>query len=307
MQKYWICLLIFALLCGCKEPVKIGAKTFSEQLVLAEIMAQLLENENIAVKRVIPYGNTRDCIQGLTSGQLDIYTEYTGTGLMILGEPSLSDREKAFSRVKEQFANLGVAWQARLGFANNYVLVMRRDQSIAQKIETMTDLTNVQSLRIGCDEDFTKRPLDGLSAMLRRYGLKTAQTIVEDDKSILYRALLDGEVDIVIGYSTDGQIEAFNLKTLSDNLRFFPVYEAAPIVHNKTLKRYPGINNILGKLAGLIDEKTMRAMNKQVELEGVHYRDVASQFLRKNKLIPEEENKKTSIKNFPLRLKILTN
>lgn len=305
MQKYWICLVVFVLMCGCKEPIKVGAKTFSEQLVLAEIMAQLLENENIVVKRAIPYGNTRDCIQGLTSGQLDIYAEYTGTGLMILGEPSLTNREKAFTRVKEQFASLGVEWQPRLGFANNYVLVMRRDQSVSQKVEKMADLSNAKNLRIGCDEDFTKRPLDGLSAMLRRYGLKTTETMVEDDKSILYRALLDGKIDVVVGYSTDGHIEAFNLKTLEDNLHFFPVYEAAPIVSKKTLTRYPQIAELLKKLSGLIDEKTMRAMNRQVELDGVHYRDVASQFLRKHKLIPQQENKKNKYKQLSFAIENL--
>ncbi|WP_372368816.1 glycine betaine ABC transporter substrate-binding protein [Candidatus Uabimicrobium sp. HlEnr_7] len=288
MQKLWISFIIFFVI-GCQEPLKIGSKPFSEQLILGEVIAQLAEHEGVAVKRMIPYGETRDCIQGLTSGQLDVYVEYTGTGLMILGQPSLHDKEKAFTIVQKQFAEIDVHWQKRLGFANNYVLVIRRSQAVSDGIENIANLANLSSLRISCDLDFTKRPLDGLAAMLRRYGLKTDNVIIEDDKSAMYRALLNGEVDVAIGYSTDGQIDAFDFKVVEDNLHFFPVYEAVPVVNKSALTKYPKLQSTLEKLENLIDEKTMRSMNRQVELEGVHYRDVARQFLRENKLIPNDK------------------
>ncbi len=277
------------ILAGCNktEPLRIGAKDFTEQYILAEIIAQLLEHEKIPVKRFIPYGDTFANLEAIKNNELDIYVEYNGTGLIMLGRPPINDGNKAFIEVKKLFKSLGLEWQNRLGFANNYVLLMRRDRALALKINKISELVKIGSnIKMGMEPEFMERPLDGLSALKRRYGLPhIIPTVVNNDKSIIYQALLDGKIDVLEGFSTEGRIKDFGLVILEDDLEFFPVYEPSPLVRADALKKYPQLQAIFQKLAGIIDVHTMQEMNREVELEGQNYKTVAQSFLIKNQLI----------------------
>ncbi|MCK5522645.1 MAG: hypothetical protein KAI83_05870 [Thiomargarita sp.] len=298
MKKIFIYFALLILVIGCHrtEPLRIGSKEFTEQLILAEIIAQLLESEKIPVKRSIPYGNTFSNLEAIKNGDLDLYVEYNGTGLIMLGRPPINDGDKAFDEVKTLFEPLGLAWLDRLGFANNYVLLMRRDRALALKIYTISDLIKIKpNIRMAMDQEFAERPLDGLTALQRRYGLRhILPSMIENNKSTIYQALLDGNVDVTEGFSTEGRIEDFGLVVLKDDLEFFPVYEPSPVVRADALARYPQLRPVLEQLAGLIGTASMRQMNREVELEGQNYKAVATAFLIKHHLIDEPIKSNTS-------------
>ena len=294
-KRLWILLLaLFLIAAGCKKisRVRIGSKVFTEQLILAEMMAQLCEDAGIRVKRIIPYGVGFACADALAEGEIDLYAEYTGTGLVLLGQPAVNAADKAYSMVKEGYGDK-IQWLKRFGFSNDFVLLMRKDRAVSLHINAISDLAKLaEHYRWSCEDDFLNRPLDGLTSLLRRYGLKRPQKLViEDDKSQMYHLLLDGKVDVVVGYSTDGHISDYGLKILKDDLKFFPVYQAAPVVRQQVLKSHPELAATLDKLAGLITTEKMRAMNRLVELEGQNYKDVARSFLSEQKLLPPAQKK----------------
>lgn len=288
---YILCVLLgFIIFSGCQKDARtlhIGSKDFTEQLILGEMLAQLAEHAHIRVQRSIPYGDTFLCSEALKKGDLDIYVEYNGTGLTLLGQPPISDGDQAFTRVKTLFEPLGLIWSDRLGFANNFELVMRKDRAIAMDIQSISDLARFPSqVRFVSPEEWIERPLDGLAALQRRYGLDI-NARVKESKEKLYHDLLTNRADVAVGYSTDGHIEDYGLMVLKDDLRFFPVYEAAPLVRKDSLERFPGLSKILKKLSGTIDTDTMRVMNRAVELEGNSTAAVANEFLIKKGLLPE--------------------
>jgi len=136
------------------------------------------------------------------------------------------------------------------------------------------------------EPEFGERPLDGLGALQRRYGLRRMiPVVIDNDKSVIYQALLDGKVEVAEGFSTEGRIEDFGLMVLEDDLEFFPVYEPSPLVRAEAFARYPQLSDVLQKLAGLIDTYSMRQMNREVELEGQDYQAVAQAFLINNNLM----------------------
>ncbi|HEW97655.1 MAG: hypothetical protein DRR16_29200 [Candidatus Parabeggiatoa sp. nov. 3] len=292
MRKLFIYLALSLIVMGCskKEPLHIGSKDFTEQHILAEMIAQLLEYEKIPVKRSIPYGDTFSNLEAIKNGELDLYVEYNGTGLIMLGQPPISNGDKAFSEVKKLFKPLGLEWMDRLGFSNDYVLLMRRDRALSLKIHKISDLVKIQpNIRMAMEPEFLERPLDGLAALLRRYGLNhVVSSVVDNNKAVIYQALLDGKVDVTEGFSTEGRIEDFGLAVLEDDLAFFPVYEPSPLVRKDTLQRYPKLRSVLQQLAGLIDTTSMRQMNREVELEGQDYQMVAKEFLIKHQLIEKQ-------------------
>jgi osmoprotectant transport system substrate-binding protein len=291
MKKLFFFFALSLIVMGCTktEPLHIGAKEFTEQLILAEIIAKLLEHENIPVKRSIPFGNTFANLEAIKNGGLDLYVEYNGTGLSMLGQPPTNDGDKAFAEVKMLFEPLGLEWLNRLGFSNDYVLVMRRDRALALKISKISELVKITpNIRMSMEPEFLERPLDGFTALQRRYGLRNLlPKVVDHSKSVIYQALLEGKVDVVEGFSTEGRIEDFGLMILEDDLAFFPVYQPSPVVRTDALKRFPNLRSVLQKLVGIIDTTTMRQLNREVELEGQDYKTVAQAFLVKHRLITE--------------------
>ncbi|MPZ41160.1 MAG: hypothetical protein GEU95_24555 [Rhizobiales bacterium] len=291
------CLVVCALvLSGCGEteqPLRIGTKGFTEQIILGQIIAAVAEAENIPVVRSIPYGDTFETIEALKRGDIDIYPEYNGTGLVLLGQPPISDGDLASARVEALYAPLGLVWGRRFGFHNDYELVMRADRAAALGITKISDLPNIGGpVRFGVDKEFTTRPVDGFAPLLRRYGLDGTPALVVEStatgKAKLYEALLEREVDVVAGLSTDGHIAEFGLVALEDDLAFFPTYEPAPLVRDDARRRFPRLQPALERLAGKISTKDMGAMSAAVDLDGQDPRAVARRFLAERNLIAVE-------------------
>ena len=287
--------LLGVLVAGCaeqKEALRVGSKPFSESMILAEMIAQLAENEGIVVERHIPFGRTDQVMEATKQGIIDVYPEYNGTGLIFLGQAPTSDGEASTETVQRLFNPLGMEMTGKLGFSNDYAIVMTSERAQELGVDSIGDLANLGvSLTFAVDDDFTKRPADGLPQLLRRYGITGSSAVTyplgTEGKDQIVSALLEGSADVAELFVTDGQIAEYSLVVLEDDLKFFPVYEAAPLVRTEALKTHSGLSNVLGKLSGAITAADMQGMNKSVDLDAQTPASVASAFLAAKGLLPE--------------------
>lgn len=272
---HWIVALALALaLAGCAEdktPLRIGSKDFGESKILSEMVAALAEREGIPVQRMIGIGPTRLNLEALKRGEIDIYVDYNGTGLVMLGQPAMSDGDAAMAEVRRLYEPLGLRWGRRLGFANNYGIVMLADRADELEIGDLSDLAEMSgNLTIGIDENFQSRPLDGFQPMTRRYGMSFGGTrvVTPDNRPDLYDMLLAGSVDVIEVFTTDGQLADYDVRLIEDDLDFFPVYQAAPLMRADAVERHPALTTVVESLAGKLDEETMQELNRRVDLQG---------------------------------------
>jgi glycine betaine/choline ABC-type transport system substrate-binding protein len=267
---------------GAGGGIVVGSKNFTEQVILGEILAELIERRaGIPVTRRLNLGGTFICHQAIEAGEIDLYVEYTGTALTaILRKPPVADRGEALRIVREAYGrDLGLEWTEPLGFNNTFVLVVTRDAAEAHGLRRISDLARVApDLRAGFGYEFVERA-DGYAGLAAAYGLRLARAPREMDLGLIYRALSQGLVDVVAGNSTDGVIASLGLVPLEDDRRYFPPYDAVPVVRAETLKRYPELRPILRALGGAIDEETMRRMNLAVDGDLRDPRDVAREFV----------------------------
>ena len=277
--------------------VVVGGKDFTEQEILTEVLAQLIEAQSdLTVARKPFLGGTMVCFNALKAGDLDLYAEYTGTGLVnILNREAIADPQQSYRVVKEAFAKqYGLAWLKPFGFNNTYTLTMRRQQAEELGIQTFSDLAKhlksgkEPTLSAAFTAEFLDRP-DGYKGLAKAYGLTFADEPKQLDPGLMYQACADGSVDVICAFATDGRIAAYGLATLQDDRRFFPPYFAAPLVRQATLQKHPELEELLNRLAGRIDDRTMQKLNYEVDRKENprRVRDVARDFLERCGLIPE--------------------
>jgi osmoprotectant transport system permease protein len=264
---------------GPHQRIVVGSKNFTEQVILGEIVAALLEDRGFAVERQLNLGGTSLCHTAVRSGQIDAYVEYTGTALTdVLKRPVVSDPALVLAAVRSGYEGLGLAVLPPLGFNNTFALVMRPADAEARGLRRISDLTRAPDVRVGLFGEFLERE-DGLPGLQRAYGLRFAHPPREMDLGLLYAALEAREVDLVVGSATDGLIEARGLRVLEDDRRYFPPYDAVPIANAASLARHAGLREALSSLAGRIDAPAKRRMNHAVDGEHRAPRDVARGFL----------------------------
>ena len=293
-SKYLISLALCVAIAGCggdeQKTLRVGAKPFAESLILAEMIALMAENAGIPVERNIPFGLTSKLMEATKQDVIDVYPEYNGTSLTFLGQAPTSDGEVSTARVSELFKPLGLESTGKFGFSNDYALVMTRERAAELGVRTIQDLTRISGINYVVDEDFVQRPADGLQQMNRRYGITGSNVATypggTDGKDKIVSALLDGSGDVGELFMTDGGIAEYDLVVLEDNLKFFPVYEVAPLVRSNALANIPGLREVLEKLAGKITAADMQAMNKAVDLDAQSPGTVAATFLASKGLLP---------------------
>ena len=258
-------------------PVVVGSKNFAESRLLAEMFAQLLEaRTELTVERRLGLAGTQVCFEALRSGAIDIYPEYTGTGLASIlgGEPS-GGAAATLTRVRAEFLRQwDLHWLAPLGFENAYEIAVPRQLAEQHGLATISDLAAVAGdLRAAFGYEFAERP-DGLPGLAAAYGLElgSVQTL---QQAIKYRAAAAGEADVLDVYTTDGRLLTYDLVVLADDRGFFPPYEAAPLVSGAALRRHPEIGAALALLAGSLDEDGMRQLNLRLQEGKEDERDVA--------------------------------
>jgi osmoprotectant transport system substrate-binding protein len=267
--------------CGCNRSrankITIGSKFFTEQVVVAELLAQHVEaRTGIEVMRKSNLGGTLLVHKALISGAIDLYVEYTGTALTaVLNEtPPNNDPKATYSRVKELYdQRFHLAVMEPLGFENAFAMVVRGDDAKNFHLQKLSDVGPLApKWKIGVGYEFLERP-DGFPGLAKAYGLHFSEKPTVLDLGLLYRALVSQQVDIVAGNSTDGAIDALKLVPLVDDRRYFPPYDAVPIVREDTLARYPALRGALEELAGKVSADDIRHLNAQVDVD---QRDPAS-------------------------------
>ena len=279
-SKTLLYLLFLLTLSGCRSSpphLTVGSKFFTEQVILAELLAQHFEaRTGIHVERKTNLGGTLLCQKALESGELDLYVEYTGTALTaVLNESPSGDSAAAiYERVKKGYAdrfNLEVT--EPLGFENTFAMVVRSADAQQFHLRTISDVIPLAPhWRVGVGYEFLERP-DGYQGFTQRYNLHFAARPNVMDLGLIYRALVDKKVDIVAGNSTDGLIDALHLAALTDDRHYFPPYDAVPIVRRAALEKFPQLRAALADLSGKLTAAEMRRLNAQVDAD---QRDVAT-------------------------------
>ena len=256
--------------CSQKRPDKIivGSKFFTEQVVLAELLAQHIEaRTGIPVERKTNLGGTLLVQKAMLAGNLDLYVEYTGTALTaVLNETPQGDSKTVYERVKTKYGErFGLEVTEPLGFENTFAMVIRGQDGKKFSLQKLSDITALApKWRAGVGYEFLERP-DGYNGLCERYNLKFGEKPRVMDLGLIYRALVDHQVDVVAGNSTDGLISALSLVALEDNLHYFPPYDAVPVVRKATLERFPSLRAALAELAGKVSATDIRWMNHAVD------------------------------------------
>jgi osmoprotectant transport system permease protein len=270
------------------KTVTVGSKDGGEMILLGHMMADLIEaHTDLKVDRRMNLSGSLICFDALKSGGLDAYVEYTGTALTaILKHDPMKDPEAVRMLVRSDLAHDGIRVLDPIGFENTFAMMMRREQAERLGIRRLSDLSRHQSdIRPGAGPEFMNRP-DGWRGLVAAYGLKFDARPREMDRNLLYEALARGTIDLAAGDSTDGRIAALDLVVLEDDRRFFPPYEAVPLVREDAIRRHPEIADALKRLSGKIDAATMRRLNYEIDGKKRRPEDVSREFLRGAKLIP---------------------
>ena len=249
----------------------VGSKFFTEQVILAELLAQHIEaRTGIPVERKTNLGGTLLVHKALLAGELDLYVEYTGTALTsVLNETPPGDASAVYNRVKELYANrFSLEVTEPLGFENTFAMVIRGEDAQRLHLRTMSDIVSIApKWRAGVGYEFLERP-DGFRGWSQRYGLHFADRPRVMDLGLIYRALVAHQVDIVAGNSTDGLIDSLGLAALEDDRHYFPPYDAVPIVRLSILTQFPQLRGALADLAGKVSASDIRRLNYAVD--GMH-------------------------------------
>ena len=259
---------------ACRQPpqskITIGSKFFTEQVVLAELLAQHIEaRTGIPVIRKTNLGGTLLVHKALLAGELDLYVEYTGTALTaVLNESPRGDSNTVYNRVKQLYADrFHLEVTEPLGFENTFAMVIRGDDAEKLHLQKISDIAPfAPKWRAGVGYEFLERP-DGFPGLTKNYDLHFGGSPKVMDLGLIYRVLVDHQVDIVAGNSTDGLIDALGLVALADDRHYFPPYDAVPIVRQSTLARFPQLRGALAYLGGKLSAADIRRLNYAVDAQ----------------------------------------
>jgi glycine betaine/choline ABC-type transport system substrate-binding protein len=276
---------------GCdkdEKKVVIASKPVTEQYILAEMLTLLIEEHtDIKVEKKLGIGGgTSNIHPAMLKGEIDIYPEYTGTGwLFVLKEELIANPDELYAAVRDRYEEeFGILWLDIYGFNDTYALAVKNETAKKYNLNTYDDLAKVSNqLTFGAEYDFFERE-DGYNGLKDTYGLNFKDT-KEIDIGLKYEAIGNGQVDVINAFSTDGLLKEYDLKVLEDNKNFFPPYQAATLVREETLEKFPELRAVLDKLAGKISEDEMILLNFYVDKEKQDPEEVARDFLKEKGLI----------------------
>jgi osmoprotectant transport system substrate-binding protein len=272
---------------GCgkqKKSVTIASKQYTENILLSEMLAQLVEaHTDISVSRKQNLGGTSVCFLALQKGEVDIYPEYSGTAyneiLKLETDPGLSPDE-IYDIVNDGLSKEeDITIFSPIGINNTYALGMLREKAEELGITKMSDLTQpAPTLIFGANHLYYTRIYDGYDAMVEIYNMQFKESL-KMDTSLLYDALSQGQVDVMVVYATDSLLKKYDMVVLDDDMQMYPPYHGMPIIRNETLKKYPELSDVLDLLSGRIDNVRMQELNYEIDVENKQPEDVAKQFL----------------------------
>ncbi|MEH7502057.1 glycine betaine ABC transporter substrate-binding protein [Neobacillus drentensis] len=272
---------------NAEDKIVIGSKNFSEQMILGNMLADLVENKtDIQVERKLNLGGSQVAFSALKNGDIDMYVEYTGTGLVnILKKKPQSDPDAVYDIVRKEFKQkYGFELLKPIGFNNTYALAIREDTAKQFGLKTISDLAKVSTeLTMGPTIEFPNRD-DGLIGLSKKYNLKF-KDVKAIDGGLRYTALANHKSDVIDAFSTDGLLEAFHLKVLEDDKNFFPPYYAVPMIKEETLKEHPELKEVINSLSGKLTDEKMRKLNYKVDSLKQSPAKVAKEFLETEGLL----------------------
>ena len=284
---------LFLLTCSrgrSPNTIAVGSKNFLEQILLGEIAAQHLEHRlGSRVERKLNLGGTMLAHKAIVNGDIDLYPEYSGTGATaILAWPPSPDADDLFARVKTEYeTRYHLRWFSPLGFNNTFAMVIRRADAEQLHMHSLRDAERHPSgWVLGVGYEFQQRS-DGLPNLLRTYTLPLRGTPKVMDLGLLYRALEQGDVNMVAANSTDGLLLSLDLTVLADDRNTFPPYHAAFVARTDALMNKPGLEAALEELSGRFSDETMRLLNQQVLGQHGNVERVAKEFLRHSGLLQQ--------------------
>lgn len=271
-----------------EKKIVVGAKNFTEQRILGQIMIELLQKNGFVTEDKTGLGGTLVARKALENGQIDIYMEYTGTALitMLKEKEVITDPQACYDFVKKaDLERNGLVWLPMMPFNNTYCLMMRKDDAEKKGIKTLSDLSayvkaHKDEINFGTNEEFYARP-DGYKPLQEKYDFQFGRkNIKKMTPGLLYKALEDGQVDVAMGFATDGRIKGMGFLVLEDDKNYFPVYNPAPVVKKETAEKYPELKTIFLPLTDKLDTAAMTEMNYQVDGEHKPVEDVAKAWLK---------------------------
>ena len=293
MKKGCMLLLILAATlaiggCGEKGTIKIASKPMTEQYILTEIIAQLIEEDTdyeVEITKGVG-GGTTNIHPALVKGEFDLYPEYTRTAwLNVLKKEEMEkDDDALYAQLQEEYGGMGLTWTGLYGFSNTYGLAVREETAKQYGLSTYSDLAAVSGeLVFGGNPDYIELET-GFPRLCAAYNMNFKDT-VQMEIALKYEALKNQEVDVINAFTTDAQLAANNLVLLTDDNVFFETFEAGTVVRKDALEKYPKLQGVLEKLNGLISEDEMQQMNYEVEVDGKEDKEVAREFLEKKGLV----------------------
>ncbi|MFO8113035.1 MAG: glycine betaine ABC transporter substrate-binding protein [Desulfosalsimonadaceae bacterium] len=278
---------------AAEKEVTVGGKNFTEQYLLADFARILLEENGFDVDMQTGVGSSV-ARQALEHGQIDMYFEYTGTGYTVFYDQDdqsvMSDADKVYQWVKDADAKKDLVWLEPLEFNNTYTLLMREDDAEKLDIESISDLAaymneNPDKLTIGVNAEFWERP-DGFKPLMKLYDFQVPYgKIRRMDSGLVYQALRDGNVDVSMGFATDGRIAAFGFVVLEDDKNYFPTYNPSLVIREDALEKYPEIEEIFKPLGEKLTTTEMQKLNGRVDLDNEDVGRAARKWLEENGLI----------------------
>ncbi|MEO1208811.1 MAG: glycine betaine ABC transporter substrate-binding protein [Cyanobacteria bacterium J06638_20] len=267
--------------------IRVGSKDFTEQFILGEMYALVLEDAGFEVERKLNLGGTPVAHEGLLNDEIDVYPEYTGTGLLtILKRPASSDQQEVYTSVADAYAEqFGLAWLEPAPMNNTQALAMTQERATELGIATISDMAaQAGELVMVGPPEFQARE-DGLPGIQAAYGDFQLQEYKAVDPGLRYQALVEAEADVAVAFGTDGEISAFNLVVLEDDQQLFPPYQVAPVIRQDVLEANPGVADALNALAPLLTDETMQRLNYEVSGNQREPDEVAREFLVEEGLI----------------------
>ncbi|GIP30080.1 glycine betaine/carnitine/choline-binding protein OpuCC [Paenibacillus sp. J23TS9] len=291
----WIPMLVCAIIltgltsaCGIKSEVTIGTQTYTETKILAEMYKALIEDRtNLNVDIIPDLASSSLVINAMKRDDVQMATLYTGeifnNHFPISGT---KDRKEVLKEAQEGFQkHYQFTWMEPLGFENTYAFTIRKELAESKGYTKISDVKkDMANMKLGVDTTWLERSTDGYPAFSKAYGIKFGQ-IFPMEISLVYSAVANKQVDIVLAYSTDSRLKAYNLQTLQDDKQFFPPYDASPVLRSDLLKKHPEIKDAIAPLIGHLDADTMISLNYQVDIEKKSEREVANAYLKQKGLL----------------------
>jgi osmoprotectant transport system substrate-binding protein len=280
----FLILVVLVSACRPKDQITVGSKNFTEQVILGELLSQYIEKKmHIPVNRKLNLGGTFICHKALINGEIDLYVEYSGTAYTaILKKEPKQDAHQVFEEAKNAYhEKFHLDWTAPLGFNNTWAMIIRSEDARRLGIRTLSEAAKyAPQWKAGFGYEFMERK-DGFPGLASVYGLHFAESPRVMDLTLTYKAVAEKKVDFVAGDVTNGLIQKLDLTVLQDDKHYFPPYEAAPVVREATLQKYPGLEKALNDLENTIPEEKMREMNYSVDAEHRDAAEVVAAFLKK--------------------------